>query len=161
MQCGDVQELIETFAEGDAPSGEASQHLEACSRCAASLARARQIHQALQAVPVPSPRPEFTPAVIALTHSLRWRSEQRFDWWFNAIMAASAAIIALGIWGLMHVTGLNAVAVGTADFITRSVPDLYQRFRPELSLYGTATALLAGGLLVWWWLERGGRPRFV
>lgn len=161
MNCEDVQAVLESLAEGEAPGSEVSCHLQACSPCAASLARARQLHDALRTLAVPSPRLDFTAAVVGRTRSLRWQSEQRFDWWFNAIMAASLGSIALGIWGLMNVTGLAAVAVGTVNFLGHSVPALYQQVKPELSLYGTATALVAGGLLIWWWLERSDRPQRI
>ena len=159
MLCEDVQGELETLGDGATPEPAVSAHLAACRRCSASFALARQIHLALEAQPTASPPPGFVSAVIGRTHSLSWQSEQRFDWWFNAVMAASVAIILLGIWGLMNVTGLAAVTVGTADFVGRSVPALYEQIKPQLRLYLTAATLVAGGLVVWWWLERGGRPQ--
>jgi anti-sigma factor RsiW len=156
--CENVLDVVERLAEGEAPDRDVSAHLQECRRCAAALALARQIHHALETQPVASPSPGLTSAVVGRTRSLRWQSEQRFDWWFNAATAASLAIIALGIWGLMNVTGLAAVTVGTADFVGRSVPALYEQVKPEISLYLSAAMLVAGGLAIWWWLERGGRP---
>ncbi len=161
MQCEDVLELAETLAEGEVPGPEVSRHLQVCSRCTAAMTRARRIHDALRTLAVPSPAQDFTSTVVGRTRSLRWQSEQRFDWWFNAAMAAGLAIIALGIWGLMHVTGLAAVTTGTVDFVGRSVPELFEQVKPRLALYGTAAGFVVGSLAIWWWLERGGRPQRV
>lgn len=158
MRCEDVQELVEILAEGEAPEPHVLAHLQACRRCSASLALARQIHHALDALPVAAPPPAFTSAVVGRARSLRWQSEQRFDWWFNTVTVVSLGIIALGIWGLMNVTGLAAVTVGTADFVGRTLPVLYERVKPQLPLYVPAATLVAGGLAIWWWLERAGRP---
>ena len=154
--CQRVLDLVEALAEGDAPDPQVSTHLRECIRCAAALARARQIQHALEALPVPPPPPAFTSRVVGRTRALRWQSEQRFDWWFNAATVAALAIIALGIWGLLNVTGLAAVTIGTADFVGRSVPLLYEQVKPQISAYGLAAILVAGGLAVWWWLERTG-----
>ncbi len=157
--CERVLDVLEGLAEGGAADEEVSAHVRGCSRCAAALARARQIHRALQALPGPTPPPDFTATVIKRTRSLRWRSEERFDSWFNAVIVACLALVALGVWGLFDVTGLAAVTAGTADFIGRSVPELYAQVKPELPLYLTATGLVAGSLGVWWWLERAGRSQ--
>jgi predicted anti-sigma-YlaC factor YlaD len=160
MRCEEVQDLVEALAEGDVgPSAEVDAHLRTCVHCSASLSRARQIDRRLQALPVPVPPPTFTAAVVRRTRSIRWESEQRFDWWFNTAMAIALTIIGVGVWGVMHVTGLTAVTVGTADFLGRSLPALYDRVKPELGLYLTASALVIGALGVWWWLERAGEPR--
>jgi anti-sigma factor RsiW len=160
MRCEDVQNLIEGLAEGEiTPNADVTAHLQACTRCSTSLSCARQIDHALEALPVASPPPAFTASVVRCTRSVRWESEQRLDWWFNTVMAICLAIIAAGIWGLMHVTGLTAVTLGTADFVGRSLPALYERVKPQLTLYLTAAALVFAALGIWRWLERTGQPR--
>src|SRR5512146_2496403 len=109
--CEDVLDRIEALADGDEADAQVSRHVQQCARCSAALARARQIHQALEARPVPLPPPAFTARVITHARSINWRSEQRFDWWFNATMAAGLAIVAMGIWTLLNVTGLTAVTI--------------------------------------------------
>lgn len=158
MRCEDVQEQLETLADDVSPGAAVSAHLQACRRCSASFTLARQIHGALQAQPVASPPPTFTSAVVARARSHNWQSEQRFDSWFNTMMVASLAVIVLGIWGLLNVTGLTAVTVGTVDFLGRSVPALYEQVRPQMWLYLRASTFVVGGLAIWWWLERSGRP---
>jgi anti-sigma factor RsiW len=159
VTCKELLDVVEAVAEGQAPDAGIAAHLQTCSRCAAALARARQIHQALETLPTPSAPPAFTAAVVGRTRSLQWQSEQRFDWWFNAATAAALLIVALGIWGLLNVTGLAAVTAGTVDFVRRSVPVVYEQVKPEISVYGLAAMLVAGSLAIWWWLERTGRPQ--
>ncbi len=155
MRCEEVQTLIEALAEADgAPEPAVAEHLRGCQRCAGSLSLARRIHHALAETPVPEAPVDFTSAVIRGTHSIRWASEQRFDWWFNAAIAAGLALTVAGIWGLVNLTGLTAIFVGTARFVGASVPPLYDRVRPVLPLYLTAIALVGSALAVWWWLER-------
>ncbi len=157
MRCEDVQDLIDALAAGDmTPDVEVTAHLQACTRCSTGLTRARQIDQALRAMPLPQVPDAFTATLLARGRSIRWKSEQRFDWWFNLAMATAFGSIAAGIWALLHLTGLAAVTVGTANFIGRSVPDLFEQAKPEITLYLTATALVAGALGVWWWFERTG-----
>ncbi len=156
MRCDEIQTLIEALAETDGTlTPEVAEHLRGCERCAASLALARRIHGALEAMAAPQPPAGFTSAVIRGAHSIRWASEQRFDWWFNAVIAAALVLIGAGAWGLMDLTGIAAILVGTAHFIGASVPPLYDRVRPVVPLYLTATALVISALAVWWWLERG------
>ncbi len=157
--CQDVFDVLEALAEGQSADDAVSAHLRECSRCAVALARARQIDRALESLPVASPPVAFTTTVIGRTRSLQWQSEQRFDWWFNAATVAAMVVIALGIWGLVNATGLMKVTVDTADFVGRSVPAIYEQVKPQLSTYGLAAMLVTAGLAVWWWLERGDRPR--
>ncbi len=157
--CEDVLSRVEPLAEGEPADEAVRAHLRACARCAAALARARQVGEALEALPTLSASAAFTTDVVRLTRSLRWQSEQRFDRWFNAATVAALIVIALGVWGLMNVTGLTAVTVGTADFVGRSLPVLYDQVKPQISRYGLAGMLVAGGLAIWWLLERNARPQ--
>ncbi len=160
MRCDEVEDRIEELAAGgQAPAADVSTHLRDCPRCSASLLRAREIDHALAVLPVPPAPASFTPAVMRRIRPVRWESEQRFDWWFNVVMAASAAAIVFGIWAALNLTGLAAVSANTIDFVRQSVPALYERAKPEISLYGMAAALVFASLAVWWWIERDGRPR--
>ncbi len=159
MRCDEVEDRIEGLAAGESPAAEVAEHLRGCDRCSAALQRARQIDHALAALPVPEAPASFTPALMRRVRPIRWESEQRFDWWFNLVMAASAAAIAFGVWAAFNLTGLATISTGFVDSVRESVPALYQRVRPEIPLYGAAAALVLGSLGVWWWLERGGRPR--
>ena len=118
MRCEDVQDLIDAVAEGpEATPPEMAAHLQACASCSASLSRARQIDRLLSATQALVPPDRFTADVVRRTRTVRWRSEQRFDRWFNAVLVTSFLVIAAGVWGLMNVTGLASVTVGTADFV--------------------------------------------
>lgn len=76
MTCQDVLNRIEALAAGDeAATPEVRAHLEGCLSCAAALATARHIEDALASRPAPPAPARFTTAVVARVHQERWRSE--------------------------------------------------------------------------------------
>ncbi len=153
MECRDVQALIESIAAGEAtPDPEVEAHLRACGRCASSLALASQIDRLLEDVPVAPP--SFVPAVMRRVRNERWRAERYLDIGFNLVVGTSLAIVAAGIWLLLHLTGLEAVASNTAELMAAASADVLRRITPALPLYGMAASVLAMAIGVWWWVER-------
>src|SRR5687768_12105798 len=107
MTCKDVEEGIEAVAAGDQAADRAFvAHVETCVRCAAALAGARRIEEALAARPIPVAPPRFAAAVASRIRRDYWRSEQQVDWMFNVAIAVALIAIAGGTLALVNLTAV-------------------------------------------------------
>ena len=98
MTCHDVDDRIEAIVSGEEPSEAVRAHVEECVRCAAALAMARRIDQAILARPVSRAPAEFTMAVVRRIRGDRWRAEQQVDRLFNDVMAGGVVACSSRSW---------------------------------------------------------------
>ena len=160
MTCLELEDRIEAVAAGDEPAGAAFlAHVGACPRCAAALARAREIEQALAARPAPAAPPRFAAAVASRVRREYWRSEQQVDRMFNVAVAAGLIAIAGGTLALVN---LSAVVDGFgAGFSVLRALAMEQRVsgpgQAPASTYLLGVRFLVTAVLVWSWAERSGK----
>jgi anti-sigma factor RsiW len=155
MQCKAVLERIEAVAAGDVePDADLRAHLESCTRCAASLATARRIESALAARPAPAAPPRFTQAVVQRVRRERWRSEQRVDRLFNLAIVTAVLLVAGGLVAIFNIDGLLAFTAQAWALVQQGSRGAARDAAPTLVTYGSAAALLASALGMWWWAER-------
>jgi anti-sigma factor RsiW len=156
MFCDQVVELLEPIAAGDlAPDEGVARHLESCPHCAEALASARRVDHMLRTRSVPAPPVQFTSRTVARIRRDRWRREQFLDAGFNVATAAVIGGIVLAVWMLMDLSGLSAISRDMVDLFTGEVMTVARQMAPSVSLYLSATGLIATALAVWWWAERG------
>ena len=164
MTCREVQDRIEAVAAGDEPADDRFRaHVEGCVGCAAALARARRIEEALAARPAPPAPARFAALVTARIRREHWRAEQQVDWLFNVAIAAGLIAIAGGTVALVNLSlvtetvgaGLSAMLA----YLTQPGAAAPARVAAGLPTYLLGAAFLATTLFVWNWAERSGRER--
>lgn len=154
MTCREVEERIEAVASGDELATDAFRlHVEGCIRCAAALAMARRIEDALTASPPAAPA-RFTAAMLARLRSERWQSEQQVDRLFNAALAVGIIAVVGGILALFNVGGVIAAVGTTTQTLGRLATEASHQALPAMSTYALAAGLLGVTLLAWWIAER-------
>jgi anti-sigma factor RsiW len=159
MFCDQVVELLEPIAAGDLmPDEGVTRHLESCPHCAEALASARRVDQLLRTRRVPTPPAQFTSRTIARIRRDRWRREQFFDTGFNVATTAVIGGVVLALWMIMDLSGLSAISRDMVDLFTVEVVTVARQMVPSVTLYASATALIATALAVWWWAERDATP---
>ena len=150
MFCDEALDLVESIADGDlTPEGRVAAHLATCPNCAAALASARRLEQALRARPVPRAPARFTARTMTILRRRRWRSEQFLDVGFNV-----ALVVVVGVVVLLNRAGVTSIGTGAMDFMSDGVMRLARRAAPAVPVYAGATALLATALGIWWWAEK-------
>jgi anti-sigma factor RsiW len=107
MNCADFRELIEPCAAGElTPTAEMSAHVNSCVRCAAELAVARQIHDALaSSEPLRAPR-HFTANVLRALPARQREAPDVFEVWLDTPTLTSVAAIVLGLWLLIDTSAM-------------------------------------------------------
>lgn len=156
MFCDEALDLIESIAEGElTPEGRVAAHLATCPNCAAALASARRLEQALRARPVPRAPARFTARMMTTLRRKRWRSEQFLDVGFNVALAAVGLIVVGGVLMLLSHAGLMPAGNGALGLVSGGVAGMVRRAVAAVPVYVGAAALLAVALGVWWWAERG------
>ncbi len=155
MTCKDVADFIEPIAAGEIqPTSDVRAHLETCPSCAAALASARRL-EAILASTAPPPVPDrFVASVLQRVRRERWRMEQNVDRLFNAAMIAALVIVAVGVFGLMNLSGVVAASDGAWATLQTLSSQLGQRMLPVVDTYIAAAGLLLTALGMWWWAER-------
>jgi anti-sigma factor RsiW len=155
MTCKDVADFIEPIAAGEIqPTADVRAHLETCPSCAAALASARRL-EAILASTAPPPVPDrFVASVLQRVRRERWRMEQNVDRLFNAAMIAALVIVAVGVFGLMNLSGVVAASDGAWATLQTLSSQLGQRMLPVVDTYIAAAGLLLTALGMWWWAER-------
>jgi anti-sigma factor RsiW len=154
MTCKDVADFIEPIAAGEIqPTADVRAHLETCPSCAATLVAARRL-EAMLASTAPPPVPDrFVASVLQRVRRERWRMEQNVDRLFNVAMIAALAIVAVGVFALMNLSGVVAASDGAwATLQTLSSQLGRGCFRPSIPT--AAAGLLLTALGMWWWAER-------
>src|SRR4051812_25341073 len=137
MTCREIEDRIDAVVAGDEPADESFRtHIEGCVRCAASLALARRMEQALDVRLAPAPPTRFTADTIARVRRERWHSEQQMDRLFNALLLVGCAVVVAGIAALLNLGGLAAAVTATVDFFGRSA------VRPAADVTPTVTTYL-------------------
>jgi hypothetical protein len=162
MTCKEMEERIEAVAGGDEPASDAFRaHVEACVRCAAALAQARRIEQALAARPVLSAPPRFAALIASRIRREHWRSEQQVDWFFNLAVAVGLIAIAGGTLALVNLSAVtDAISAGLAALnalVVEQAGAVATQTAPALSTYLLGGGFLITAVLVWSWAERSGR----
>ena len=159
MFCDQVVELLEPIAAGDVvPDEGVARHLASCVNCTEALAAARRVDHLLRTRSVPAPSAQFTSRTLALIRRDRWRREQYFDAGFNVSIAAVILGVVLAVWMIVDLSGLSAIARDIADLLGVEVATIVRQVAPSVSLYASATALIATALGIWWWAERDAMP---
>jgi anti-sigma factor RsiW len=157
MTCSDVDALIEDHAAGDTVADEGLQaHLASCPACAAAFTLARQIDAGLRAQEVADAPPAFTAQVMSRLRRERWRSEQRLDRAFNAVIAVAAVLVLTGLWLLASLSGLVSITADVSRMVAAGAEVAGERLAPVLPTYAGGTLLLLAALALWWWAEREG-----
>ena len=155
MFCDQVVELLEPIAAGDVvPDEGVARHLASCANCREALAAARRVDHLLRTRSVPAPSAQFTSRTLALIRRDRWRREQFFDAGFNVSIAAVILGVVLGVWMIVDLSGLSAISRDVVDLLGSEVAVVARQVAPSVSLYASATALIATALVIWWWAER-------
>lgn len=157
MTCREVQESIEAVVAGDEPvTGAFRAHIEGCPGCAAALATARRIEEALAARPAPAAPARFTAAVTARIRGEHWRAEQQVDRMFNVAVAAGIVAIAAGALALFNIETLTAAIAAAAGVLTDATMQgsgTAAQGAPAMWTYLLAGGLVGTSLLVWRWAE--------
>ena len=155
MFCDQVVELLEPIAAGDlVPDEGVTRHLASCPHCADALASARRVDHLLRTRSVPAPPAQFTSRTLARIRRDRWRREQFFDAGFNVATVTVIGGVVLAVWMVMDLSGLSAISRDVVDLLSVEVVTVARQMAPTVSLYASATALIATALVVWWWAER-------
>ena len=155
MFCDEALDSVEAIAAGEVmPDGRVAAHLATCPNCALALERARQVEASLRHRDVPAAPAQFTSRTLARIRRARWRSDQFLDLGFNAAIGALVAAVLVGIWMLLHRSGLASVSGEAVNVFGSGFVSLAKRVAPSLPLYAGAAALLVSALAVWWWAER-------
>ncbi|MCU1385619.1 MAG: hypothetical protein JWL71_4316, partial [Acidobacteria bacterium] len=107
MFCDEALDTVEAIAAGDlTPDGRVASHLATCPQCALALVRARQLEASLRQRAVPTPPAQFTSRTLARIRRARWRTDQFLDVGFNLAIGALVFAVFVGVWMLLHRTGL-------------------------------------------------------
>ena len=155
MTCHEVLNRLEAVAAGDeAATPEMRTHLEGCVSCAAALATARQIEEALASRPVPEAPARFSAAVAARIRQDRWRSEVHVDRLFNVALVLGILLVVGGVAALFNVGALASGVAGGFALLNHATGEMIVRATPAVRTYVIAIGFLATALLVWWWAER-------
>ncbi len=154
MTCHDVDDRIEAIVSGEEPSEAVRAHVEECVRCAAALAMARRIDQAILGRPVSRAPAEFTMAVVRRIRGDRWRAEQQVDRLFNAVMAGGVVVVLVALLALFNLSGVTSAVSDGLVLVDQMTSRMLVRAVPELSTYLLGSALVLTALFVWWWAER-------
>jgi len=155
MFCDQVVELLEPIAAGDlVPDEGIARHLASCVLCTEALAGARRVDQLLRARPIPAPSTQFTARTLARIRRDRWRREQFFDAGFNVATVTVIGGVVLAVWMIIDRSGLSAISRDLLDLFGTEIVTVARQMAPTVSLYASATILLATALAIWWWAER-------
>jgi hypothetical protein len=155
MFCDEALDSVEAIAAGDLmPDGRVASHLATCPNCALALRQARQVESSLQRRPVPTPPAQFTSRTLARIRRARWRTDQFLDVGFNLAIGGIVFAVFVGVWLLLHRTGLSSVSTDAVNLFGSGFVSLAKRVAPALPLYAGAAALLVSALGLWWWAER-------
>jgi anti-sigma factor RsiW len=155
MFCDQIVELLEPIAAGDLePDEGVKRHLASCPHCAEALASARRVDHLLRTRGVPAPPAQFTSRTLARIRRDRWRREQFLDAGFNVATVTVIGGIVLAVWMIMDRSGLSAISGDIVDLLSSEVVTVARQMAPSVTLYASATALIATALAVWWWAER-------
>jgi hypothetical protein len=101
----------------------------------------------------PKPPASFTGGVMTRVRRERWRSEQYWDLGFNVAVAGGLLLVAVGVIGLVHVSGFTAVGRDAISLFAVSMVTLAERVAPSLPIYAASVALAMSALGLWWWAE--------
>ena len=101
----------------------------------------------------PTPPPGFTPAVMGRVRQERWQTERYWDLGFNIAVAGGLALIAIGVLGLIYISGLSVVGRDATLFFVDAVTTVADQVAPVLPAYMGAFALTATALGLWWYVE--------
>jgi anti-sigma factor RsiW len=151
-----LDDEIELIAAGERQvTPEEQVHLEGCPSCARSLALAIDVHRLLAAEAAPVGPEGFVAATLGRVRRERWRSEQQLDLAFNVVVGLAALTGVALLWIVLTASGVSTVSADLVDVFIMGTNSAIDRMRPALPTYTMATLVLASGLGIWWWAERG------
>ncbi len=156
MTCEDLDDLMEPLVSGDAAmTPEIRAHLDGCARCRTAYAVATRIEEMLARQPSPMLAESFTAQVMARVRRQWWRSEQYLDLAFNVLVTVGVLVVAVGLYGVLTLSGMSAVGGDLARMFLQGSLDLTTRAAPQLGTYVVALVLVMSGLAAWWWADQG------
>ena len=62
--------------------------------------------------------------------------------------------VVLAVWMIIDRSGLSAISRDLLDLFGTEIVTVARQMAPTVSLYASATVLLATALAIWWWAER-------
>lgn len=159
MTCAQIEDRIEAVAGGEQPvSDELRRHLEGCVACASALASARRLETMLDDWDAPPAPARFTAAVASRIRSERWRSEQRVDRVFNALLVCGLLVVVGGVAALFNFATVAAAISRGITFLASAGERQSAPAVPSLFTYAVGAAFFGTALTAWWWAERRFSP---
>ena len=95
MKCGDLEELLSAYADGELPRTErefVKEHLDSCSQCQATLADYIKVHQQLISLRTVQNMPDIKESTMLKIKDMHNRSVRR---WMRPALAAIPVVIVL------------------------------------------------------------------
>lgn len=155
MRCDDLDELIETLADGEPVSPAVDAHVATCATCQARVELARAMERLLSTREVPVPPDTFTAQVMRRVSLERWRVEQFVDAGFNMAIAAGLVVVLGGVTGLLWSLGWFSIDVAALTTAATTIAPWTTRLASEAQTLALAAVLLSSALALWWWVEGG------
>lgn len=143
MNCGEFRELIEPRAAGEiTPTNEMNAHEHGCAACAAELALAHRIQDALASYePLRAPR-HFTANVLQALPARQREAADAFETWLDTPTLISVAAIVFGLWLLID-TSATARLTEQFESIPNALRDITLARSQVLTLYAVTAAAVA------------------
>jgi hypothetical protein len=104
--------------------------------------------------PRPAAPPGFTAAVMARVRQERWRSERYWDLGFNIAVVVGLLFIAVGVVGLVYLSGLSVVGEDAVLLMVQGITAATDQLAPVLPAYLGAFVLTGTALGLWWMVEQ-------
>jgi hypothetical protein len=98
--------------------------------------------------------PGFTAGVMSRVRQERWRSERYWDLGFNIAVAAGLLLVAVGVLGLVYLSGLSVVGEDVVLLIVQGITAATDQLAPVLPTYIGAFVLTGTALGLWWFVEQ-------
>lgn len=95
MKCGNLEELLSAYADGELPRTQrefVKEHLDSCSQCQATLADYMKVRQQLTSLRVVSTMPDIKGSTMSIIKDMYNRSVRR---WMRPALAAIPVVIVL------------------------------------------------------------------
>jgi hypothetical protein len=101
----------------------------------------------------PAAPPGFTSAVMTRVRQERWQTERYWDLGFNIAVAGGLLLIAVGVLGLIYISGLSVVGRDAMLLLADAIATAADEAAPVVPAYMGAFALTSTALGLWWYVE--------